>query len=176
MYPMDLRHLLLIARARMVVAGSLLGLAVVLWGWATFGRGAGANPEGVLGCGVVGTTAQALSDPFRVSELEELYGHPVDLKRGAQLFKGNCASCHVPDRDMSGPALQGFFGRVPKPELEWLNLFMRADDSLFRAGHPYMIELHQRSGGGVWDHRLSGLTEEELRQVLAFAESFKRGP
>src|SRR5690606_21847684 len=26
---------------------------------------------------------------------------------GEKLFKGNCASCHKPDKDMTGPALQG---------------------------------------------------------------------
>lgn len=170
---MDLRHLLLIARARMVVSGSLLGLAVVLWGWATFGRVPSTEPQALAWCGVVDAPTSEHVDPLRVSELEALYGHPVQLGRAKKLFKGHCAACHKVDRDMSGPALSGLFGRVPKPELEWLYLFMRADDSLFRAGHPYMIELHQRSGGGIWDHRLSGLTEEELRQVFAYTESFR---
>src|SRR5258705_4712142 len=32
---------------------------------------------------------------------------------GAALFKANCASCHKPDKDFTGPALKGWKDRVP---------------------------------------------------------------
>ena len=40
------------------------------------------------------TTAHAQKDPA-------LYG------QGEKVFKGNCAACHKPDKDMTGPALKG---------------------------------------------------------------------
>jgi cytochrome c551/c552 len=32
---------------------------------------------------------------------------------GEALFKANCAACHKPDKDFTGPALKGWKDRVP---------------------------------------------------------------
>ena len=37
---------------------------------------------------------------------------------GEALFKANCANCHKPDADYTGPALKGWSSRIPSPE--WL--------------------------------------------------------
>ena len=36
-----------------------------------------------------------------------LHAQEPDLALGEKLFKQNCASCHFPDKDMTGPALKG---------------------------------------------------------------------
>ena len=33
--------------------------------------------------------------------------HAQDAEAGKKLFTGNCASCHFPDKDMTGPSLKG---------------------------------------------------------------------
>ncbi len=35
---------------------------------------------------------------------------------GEALFKANCANCHKPDADYTGPALKGWSSRIPSPE------------------------------------------------------------
>ncbi|HPH84932.1 MAG TPA: c-type cytochrome [Ferruginibacter sp.] len=42
----------------------------------------------------------------------------VEAQDGEALFKANCANCHKPDADYTGPALKGWSTRVPSPE--WL--------------------------------------------------------
>src|SRR6478672_9524890 len=37
---------------------------------------------------------------------------------GAALFKANCANCHIPDKDYTGPALKGWSAR--EPDAEWV--------------------------------------------------------
>ena len=36
---------------------------------------------------------------------------------GEALFKANCANCHKPDADYTGPALKGWKDRIPSPEI-----------------------------------------------------------
>ena len=40
----------------------------------------------------------------------------IEVSKGQQLFKQNCASCHAIDRDLTGPALQGVAQRGPWAE------------------------------------------------------------
>ena len=35
---------------------------------------------------------------------------------GEALFKANCANCHKPDADYTGPALKGWSKRIPSPD------------------------------------------------------------
>ena len=37
----------------------------------------------------------------------------LSLQDGEALFKANCASCHKPDKDFTGPALKGWKDRIP---------------------------------------------------------------
>lgn len=44
------------------------------------------------------------------------------LLQGKALFKANCASCHKPDKDFTGPTLAGATSRYSR---EWLYRFIR---------------------------------------------------
>jgi cytochrome c551/c552 len=47
---------------------------------------------------------------------------------GAALFKSNCANCHIPDKDYTGPALKGWSARVP--EGDWIYRWIHNPPSL----------------------------------------------
>lgn len=47
-----------------------------------------------------------------------MFSFPVIAQDGEALFKANCANCHKPDADFTGPALQGWRTRVP--EGDWI--------------------------------------------------------
>ena len=53
---------------------------------------------------------------------------------GQALFKANCASCHKPDKDFTGPALQGWKSRVPN--VEWVYKWV-ANSADLRETEPY---------------------------------------
>lgn len=52
-----------------------------------------------------------------------LFADKIFAQDGEALFKANCASCHKPDQDFTGPALKGAREREPNPEwaYTWVN-------------------------------------------------------
>ncbi len=91
------------------------------------------------------------------------------------VFKTNCGACHKPDRDMTGPALQGLLSRAPQPALGWYLAFMQRQDSLIKAGEPYTLVLRERWGDPPWLHP-NTLTREDLLDALVFVELYERRP
>src|SRR5690606_31520213 len=61
---------------------------------------------------------------------------------GEKLFKGNCASCHKPDKDMTGPALQGARAR-------WegqgdIYAWIKNSPAYLKTGNPYAQALFEK--------------------------------
>ncbi|MFT3909512.1 MAG: cytochrome c3 family protein [Ferruginibacter sp.] len=50
------------------------------------------------------------------------FNNTVLAADGEALFKANCANCHKPDADFTGPALKGWSGRIPSPDwvYQWI--------------------------------------------------------
>lgn len=59
---------------------------------------------------------------------------------GEALFKANCAACHKPDKDFTGPALQGWKDRVPAGD--WIYKWI-ANSADLRESEPYAKALLQ---------------------------------
>ena len=139
------------------------------------------EPEPMF-CGVVSPDVPeviqqrwAALDSARLAPWRERLGREPDLKNGINLFKGNCAACHKPDRDMSGPALQGILSRAPQPALVWYLAFMQNEDSLITAGDPYTLGLRERWGNNPWRHP-NALHRDELWDVLVYVEMYESKP
>lgn len=112
------------------------------------------------------------ADSMRAIILRDRFGVLPDLRNGEKVFKGNCASCHKPDMDMTGPALKGLLDRTEPPALERYLTFLLHEDSLVTAGDPYTIKLRQHWGNSQWMHPLGGLERKDLIDVLAYCESW----
>lgn len=87
---------------------------------------------------------------------------------GEKVFKGNCASCHKPDKDMTGPALKGSRAR-------WegkgdIYAWIRNSQDLVKAGNPYAVELFNKWNKSVMTPM--ALTNEEIDAVLYYADNF----
>jgi len=54
---------------------------------------------------------------------------------GQALFKANCASCHKPDKDFTGPALKGWKDRVPGGD--WIYKWVSNSGALAASGDAY---------------------------------------
>jgi cytochrome c2 len=61
---------------------------------------------------------------------------------GQAIFKANCASCHNPLKDATGPALQGVDGRVPSKE--WLYKWVHNSSSVIASGDKYANDLYAK--------------------------------
>lgn len=67
---------------------------------------------------------------------------------GKSLFKANCAACHNPKADGTGPALQGATARwnttgkfKRKTGEQWLKIWIHNWNDAVNAGHPYAINM-----------------------------------
>ncbi len=61
---------------------------------------------------------------------------------GAGLFRANCASCHNPIKDATGPALKGATGRVPNKA--WLYKWVANPGGMIGSGDKYATELFDK--------------------------------
>ncbi|MFT3979077.1 MAG: cytochrome c3 family protein [Ferruginibacter sp.] len=88
---------------------------------------------------------------------------------GEALFKANCASCHKPDADFTGPALKGWSSRVP--EGDWIYHWV-ANPTKMIATDDYAKGLYKKWGPAVMNS-FSALTKEEVDAILKYVDDYK---
>jgi len=99
-----------------------------------------------------------------------LLGAPVDANAqdGKALFSANCASCHHPLKDGTGPALKGVDGRVPNQE--WLYKWIKNSAAVIASGDKYAVNLYNE-----WNKTamtaFPNLKNEEIDAIIAYVNS-----
>ena len=85
---------------------------------------------------------------------------------GEALFKANCASCHKPLEDFTGPALKGAREREPNPEwaYKWVNNVNTMVES-----DPYAKNLMAKMGSKMTQFNLK---REEIKAILDWADAY----
>jgi cytochrome c551/c552 len=63
----------------------------------------------------------------------------VFAQDGEALFKANCANCHKPDADFTGPALKGWASRIPDPE--WVYRWVASPSAMIASGDAHATAL-----------------------------------
>jgi cytochrome c551/c552 len=66
---------------------------------------------------------------------------------GKHCFQSNCASCHNPLKDATGPALKGADARVPSKE--WLHNWVHNSSKVVASGDKYANEIFNKWGKTV---------------------------
>jgi cytochrome c2 len=99
-------------------------------------------------------------------------GNKGFAQSGQQLFSQNCASCHHPLKDGTGPALQGWDKRGPwaadkKNVYAWVH-----NPAAFMAKDPYTTALKAKFGG-VMMQAFSNLPEKDIDAILQYVNDFK---
>ncbi len=91
-----------------------------------------------------------------------------DVAAGKALFSANCASCHNPLKDATGPALQGVDKQVPSKE--WLYKWVHNSAALIASGDKYANEIYNK-----WNKTamtaFPNLKEEEIDNIIAYVNS-----
>lgn len=97
--------------------------------------------------------------------------------QGKVLFQGKCASCHHPLRDGTGPALSGVRQRwidngdfEDKSGEEWLYAWIRNNNNVLDAGHPYANDLYQQWGEAKMN-LFAGLKDDEIDALLYYVDN-----
>jgi mono/diheme cytochrome c family protein len=87
---------------------------------------------------------------------------------GKAIFQSNCASCHNPLKDATGPALKGVDARVPSKE--WLHNWVHNSASVIASGDKYATDLF-----GKWNKTamtaFPQLSNEEIDAVVTYVNS-----
>ena len=86
---------------------------------------------------------------------------------GEALFKANCASCHKPLEDYTGPMLQGARGREPSPDwaIKWVN-----NVNTMLETDTYAKGLLAKYGAKMTQFNLK---EDEIKSILDYADAYK---
>lgn len=87
---------------------------------------------------------------------------------GKALFQSNCASCHNPLKDATGPALKGVDGRVPSKE--WLYKWVHNPPGMIASGDKYANDIFNK-WGGVQMTPFPQLKNEEIDAIVAYVNS-----
>lgn len=89
---------------------------------------------------------------------------------GESLFKANCASCHKPDKDFTGPALQGWKSRIPAGD--WVYKWI-ANSADLRETEPYAKALFAKWNKVQMTAFGSQLKKEDIDAILKFVDDYK---
>jgi mono/diheme cytochrome c family protein len=89
---------------------------------------------------------------------------------GKAIFQANCASCHNPLKDATGPALQGVDKRVPSKE--WLYNWIHNSAKVISSGDKYANDLYNK-----WNKTamtaFPQLSNAEIDAVIKYVNDYK---
>ncbi len=84
---------------------------------------------------------------------------------GKATFMANCASCHHPHKDLTGPLLAGV---SEKYDTEWLYAWIKNSQALIKAGDPQAVKIFNEWNGTVMSAQ--NLTNVQIDEVLAYLD------
>ncbi len=87
---------------------------------------------------------------------------------GESLFKTNCASCHNPDKDLTGPALRGADSRVPS--MEWMYKWVRNSAAVIASGDAYANDIYNQYNQTAMT-AFPNLSDEEIDAIISYVNN-----
>jgi cytochrome c2 len=96
-------------------------------------------------------------------------GFTASAQDGKTLFQNNCASCHNPIHDGTGPALKGVTQRVPDEKL--LHAWIRNNQAVLATGNPYFTKLFNERNKTPMNV-FTNLKDEDISAILKYVESY----
>lgn len=91
-----------------------------------------------------------------------------DIAAGKALFTTNCASCHNPLKDATGPALKDMDSRVPSKE--WLYAWVKNPMNMVNSGDKYANEIYNK-WNKVAMTAFANLSHEDIDNIVAYVNS-----
>jgi mono/diheme cytochrome c family protein len=88
---------------------------------------------------------------------------------GKALFQANCASCHNPLKDATGPALQGVSGH--SHGIEWIHKWVHNPPAMIASGDPHAKELQGKFGTIMT--AFPNLKDEEIDAIIKYVDEYK---
>src|SRR3984893_3678223 len=98
-----------------------------------------------------------------------LFGGLSMAQDGKTLFQANCATCHNPIKQVTGPALKGVTERVPDKKL--LYSWIKNHASVLASGNKYFNDLFNQFSKTPMN-LFPGLTDPEIDAILKYVETY----
>ena len=93
---------------------------------------------------------------------------------GKALFQSNCATCHNPFKDGTGPALKGVTERIPDKNL--LHSWVHNSTKVIASGNPYFNALFNRFGKTSMTVFGSSLSDADIDAIVKYVETVQPPP
>lgn len=100
-----------------------------------------------------------------------LLGNTSYAQDGKALFQSNCASCHNPIKDGTGPALQGVTSRVPDKNL--LHAWIKNNQKVLASGNAYFTNLFNSRNKSPMTVFEGQLDDKQIEAILNYVETYK---
>ncbi|HLR37243.1 MAG TPA: cytochrome c3 family protein [Chitinophagaceae bacterium] len=94
-----------------------------------------------------------------------------DADKGKTLFQTNCASCHNPVRDMTGPALKGVVEDIPGG-MDWVYDWVHNSSKVIASGDEYANKIFKEWGQTQMTH-FPQLSTEDIDNIFAYVDNFE---
>ncbi len=88
---------------------------------------------------------------------------------GEALFKANCANCHKPDVDYTGPALKGAQSR--EPDAEWIYKWVASPSAMIGNGDKHAKDLFAKFGPTMMNG-FPNLKKAEIDAIMKYVEDY----
>jgi cytochrome c551/c552 len=96
------------------------------------------------------------------------FGGTLWAQDGKALFSTNCAQCHNPIKQITGPALKGVTERVPDKKL--LHQWIKNNAAVLASGNKYFNDLYNQFKTPM--NTFPGLTDPEIDAILKYIETY----
>jgi len=107
--------------------------------------------------------------PFLLTAFFLFCGNVSTAQDGKALFQSNCASCHNPIKQVTGPALKGVDSRVPDKKL--LYSWIRNNAAVLASGNKYFNDLYNQFSKTPMN-TFPQLTDAEIDAILKYVETY----
>ncbi len=114
-------------------------------------------------------SASRISFTFLLTVFSLFTGNQTMAQDGKALFQSNCASCHNPIKQVTGPALKGIDSRVPDKKL--LYSWIRNNAAVLASGNKYFNDLYV-SFNKTPMNTFPTLTDAEIDAILKYVETY----
>jgi cytochrome c551/c552 len=97
----------------------------------------------------------------------------VFAQDGETLFKNNCANCHKPDVDFTGPALKGV--RAGEPDAEWIYKWVASPPAMLGSGDAHAKALFAKFGPTVMT-AFPQLKKADIDAIMKYVDDYTAPP
>ncbi len=114
-------------------------------------------------------SAFKISYSYLLTAIILFFGHVSIAQDGKALFQSNCASCHNPIKQVTGPALKGVTSRVPDQKL--LHAWIRNNAAVLASGNKYFNDLYNQFSKTPMN-TFPNLTDADIDAILKYIETY----